>query len=43
MATHQHNALKLIKDTVDDPDVRRRFLREGRAASAVALRSTPLM
>jgi hypothetical protein len=35
VATHQHNALKLMKDAVGDPDARRRFLREGRAASAV--------
>jgi len=33
--THQQCAVKLMKDSAGDPDARRRFLREGRAASAV--------
>ena len=35
VTTHQHSALKFLKHTVGDPDGRRRFLREGRTASAV--------
>jgi serine/threonine protein kinase len=35
IATHKHIALKFMKDVAGDPDARRRFLREGRAASAV--------
>ncbi|HEX7836357.1 MAG TPA: serine/threonine-protein kinase, partial [Kofleriaceae bacterium] len=35
LVTHQHHALKLLKRDAGDPDARRRFLREARAASAV--------
>jgi len=35
LATHEHHALKFLKEAADDPDARRRFLREARAASAV--------
>ena len=35
VVSQQAVALKFIKDTADDPGARRRFLHEGRAASAV--------
>ena len=35
LATHEHHALKFLKESADDPNARRRFLREARAASAV--------